>query len=109
MIHTYPRAVALAAAIGVMLCSEDGLASDPRRPHFTDVAGRSGIAYMTNNDLSSRKYFPQPMCGGVAILDYDNDGSMDIFFTNGAKLPELKKTDASFSQLPAAQQGRRNI
>jgi len=36
------------------------------------------------------------MCGGVAILDYDHDGLMDIFFTNGAKLPELKKTSPSF-------------
>ena len=36
------------------------------------------------------------MCGGVAIFDYDNDGRMDIFFTNGAKLPELKRTDPSF-------------
>jgi len=29
-------------------------------------------------------------------LDYDGDGRMDLFFTNGAKLPELKKTKASF-------------
>ncbi len=36
------------------------------------------------------------MCGGIAILDFDNDGKMDIFFTNGAKLPELKKTGPAF-------------
>jgi hypothetical protein len=36
------------------------------------------------------------MCGGVGILDYDGDGLMDIFFTNGAKLPELEKSDPSF-------------
>jgi hypothetical protein len=36
------------------------------------------------------------MCGGIAILDYDHDGKYDIFFTNGAKLPELRKVDASF-------------
>lgn len=63
---------------------------------FTDVAPRSGFAYRTNNDFTGRKYFPQPMCGGVAIFDFDNDGRMDIFLTNGAKLPQLKKTDPSF-------------
>src|ERR1017187_922611 len=67
-----------------------------RRPHFTDVASQSKFTYISNNDLSPRKYFLQPMCGGIAILDYDNDGKMDIFFTNGAKLPELKKTGPSF-------------
>jgi hypothetical protein len=36
------------------------------------------------------------MCGGIALLDYNNDGRLDIFFTNGAKLPELKRTDCSF-------------
>ena len=63
---------------------------------FTDIASRSEFAYRTNNDLTGRKYFPQPMCGGVAIFDFDNDGKMDIFFTNGAKLPELSKTSSAY-------------
>lgn len=63
---------------------------------FTDIATRSRFAYRTNNDFTGRKYFPQPMCGGVAVFDFDNDGRMDIFLTNGAKLPQMKKTDASF-------------
>jgi hypothetical protein len=63
---------------------------------FTDVAGRSIFSYKSNNNFTGRKYFPQPMCGGIALLDYNNDGRLDIFFTNGAKLPELKKTDPSF-------------
>ncbi len=57
------------------------------------------IGYRSNNNFTGRKYFPQPMCGGVAIFDYDRDGWMDIYFTNGAKLPELKKTDASYYHL----------
>ena len=36
------------------------------------------------------------MCGGVAAIDYDNDGKMDLFFTNGAKLPELAKTTPAY-------------
>jgi hypothetical protein len=67
-----------------------------RRPGFIDVAPQSKIPYTTNNSFAGRKYFPQPMCGGVATFDFDNDGRTDIFFTNGAKLPDLKKTDASY-------------
>jgi len=36
------------------------------------------------------------MCGGVAAFDYNNDGKVDLFFTNGAHLPDLKKTSPSF-------------
>ncbi len=71
----------------------------PKRPSFTDIASKSVFSYKSNNDYKGdkdRKFFPQPMCGGVAVFDYDNDGLMDIFFTNGAKMPDLKKTDPSF-------------
>jgi hypothetical protein len=63
---------------------------------FTNVASHSSFNYRTNNDFTGRKYFPQPMCGGVGVIDYDNDGRMDLFFTNGAKLPELAKTTPDY-------------
>jgi hypothetical protein len=37
------------------------------------------------------------MTGGVAVFDYNNDGSLDIFFTNGAAIPSLEKSDPSYS------------
>ncbi len=73
-----------------------GTADEPPAIQFLNVAPRSEIQYTSNNDFTGRKYFPQPMCGGVAILDFDLDGKQDIFFTNGAKLPELVKSDPSF-------------
>jgi len=36
------------------------------------------------------------MAGGVALFDYDNDGSLDIFFTNGAAIPSLQKTGPAY-------------
>ena len=36
------------------------------------------------------------MTGGVAVFDYDNDGLLDIFLTNGAEIPSLNKSDPGF-------------
>ena len=63
---------------------------------FTDISGKSKILYVTNNGYTGRKYFPQPMCGGVAAIDYDNDGNVDLFFTNGASLPDLTKSSSIY-------------
>ena len=71
-------------------------AAQPSLPRFTDIAPKSQFAYLTRNGYDGhRKYFPQPLCGGVAVLDFDNDGHQDLYFTNGAPFPSLKK-DASY-------------
>jgi hypothetical protein len=36
------------------------------------------------------------MAGGVAVFDYNNDGNLDIFFTNGADIESLKKTSPKY-------------
>jgi hypothetical protein len=88
------------AALYLVCALVGGFSAHPaqpaKRPSFIDVAPRSKISYKTNNSMLGRKFFPQPMCGGVAIFDFDNDGKPDIFFTNGAQIPELKKTDPSY-------------
>ncbi|MGA9997540.1 MAG: CRTAC1 family protein, partial [Pyrinomonadaceae bacterium] len=42
----------------------------------------------------SQKYLLETMGGGVCMFDYDNDGRMDLFFTNGARIDDPMKKDA---------------
>ena len=37
------------------------------------------------------------MAGGVAVLDYNNDGKPDLFFTNGANIETLRKDSSKYS------------
>jgi hypothetical protein len=89
-------AISFAAMYFCLVAMAPGSARTPKRPGFVDVAPRSKVTYISNNSPGGHKYFPQPMCGGVAIFDYNNDGKMDIFFTNGAQLPEMKKTNPTY-------------
>ena len=53
---------------------------------FEDITAKSGIRFKQESSRTSEKYLPESMGGGVAMLDYDNDGWLDLFFVNGAKL-----------------------
>jgi enediyne biosynthesis protein E4 len=64
---------------------------------FEDGIGRSKIKFITKNSVSPQRYSIETMTGGVALFDYDNDGLLDIFFTNGAAIPSLQKTGPEFS------------
>jgi hypothetical protein len=52
-------------------------------PLFEEVPpSASGIGWVHQNAMSSNRYLPETMGPGVAFLDYDNDGWMDIFMVN---------------------------
>jgi hypothetical protein len=55
---------------------------------FTDVTQALRVAFTQANSATSNKYLIETMGGGVALFDYDNDGRLDIFFTNGARLED---------------------
>ncbi|MGA9556132.1 MAG: CRTAC1 family protein, partial [Terriglobales bacterium] len=64
---------------------------------FENVIEQSKIKFKLKNSVSPQHYTFETMTGGVAVFDYNNDGLLDIFFTNGAAIPSLEKTDASYS------------
>ena len=64
---------------------------------FENALQKSGIKFVLKNSVSPQRYTFETMLGGVALFDYNNDGLLDIFFTNGAAIPSLEKSDSSFA------------
>jgi len=68
----------------------------PGQIRFEDVAQKSGLQFELKNGAAGRFHLIELMPGGVAALDFNNDGCMDVFFTNGASVPALRKTGLQF-------------
>jgi enediyne biosynthesis protein E4 len=54
------------------------------------------IDFKLDSNESPEHHAPETMAGGVAVFDYNNDGKLDIFFTNGADLKTLKKDSKKY-------------
>jgi enediyne biosynthesis protein E4 len=61
-------------------------------PRFVDIAVSAGVRFRLQNSPTPEKHQIETMPGGVAVLDYDRDGLMDIYFTNGANSPSLRRS-----------------
>src|SRR2546423_4573450 len=90
------RAMLAVCCIAVAVCyAAVLLAGQPTV--FEEISASSGIDFRHANSPTGNKYLPETMGGGVALLDFDNDGLPDIFFTNGARfddpMPPGKKAD----------------
>ena len=71
-------------------------APDPAPIQFTDIARTAAVNFVLRDSATPDRHQIEPMVGGVAIFDYNNDDRPDIYFVNGARQPALDKPDASF-------------
>lgn len=60
---------------------------------FTDITDASGIDFVHVNGDTGKKLLPQTMGGGVAFIDFDNDGDQDLFFVNSDYWPGEQPDD----------------
>ncbi len=77
----------LTAAVGVT-------ASDA----FRDVIDETGITFR-HQSAPEKKYILESMAGGLAVLDFNNDGLMDIYFVNALTVDTAYEPEAAPSAL----------
>ena len=66
---------------------------DPPSPiHFTFRP----VAFRVESSETPERHAPETMAGGVALFDYNNDGFLDLYFTNGADIATLKKSGPKY-------------
>ena len=58
---------------------------------FEEVAEDAGIAFRHAASKTAEKYLVEAMGAGVATLDFDGDGLLDVYFVNGADLTSLER------------------
>jgi hypothetical protein len=99
--HTVLVGVAIVAVIGTVLAAwtfwppPDAPPVDPPAkppspssgpPWFADVAAASGVNFTyRNGEEAEHLSILESLGGGVALLDYDGDGLLDIFVTGGGR------------------------
>ena len=54
---------------------------------FTDVAAQAGLRFVHDRGATPEHRLPEMMGSGLAWLDYDNDGWMDLYVVQSGPLP----------------------
>ncbi len=77
-------------------------AGKPDESGLFEMIHPRGLDFTHRNSPTSQKYLIETMGGGVALLDYDNDGLLDIFLVNSGRLDDPVRLPARYARFDPA-------
>jgi enediyne biosynthesis protein E4 len=73
-------------AAGGRACADDQEGGTRSRIAFEEIAATAGISFQFHCGSRGKHDLPEIMGGGVAILDVDGDGLLDVYLCNGGPI-----------------------
>src|SRR5690348_12780449 len=79
--------------LSALVCAT--VVKDAWRMKFTDLGAKSGLtAANVSGDIAKKKYILEMNGSGLAFIDYNRDGYVDLFVVNGTRL-DLNADDSA--------------
>ena len=75
---------------------------------FVDVAAQAGLNVVHRNGMSGQYYQPEIMTPGVGLFDYDGDGDLDAYLSQGGSLEQNESDGAETHRAPGQDRLYRN-
>jgi hypothetical protein len=60
-------------------------------PRFEDIANKAGINFGLDSGSRARMFLLEQPSAGILLIDYDNDGWLDIYLVNGSTLEQVDR------------------
>src|SRR5829696_639188 len=88
--HSRTSALCLCVSVAsLVLCRTASAGAGPDGSSsiaFREVAAQAGVAFRFDAGSRGRHDLPEIMGGGVALIDGDGDGWLDLYFCNGGPI-----------------------